>query len=455
MTQKQNNKFEDIIEKSLLALKECDTIAEACEIIGISARSLQKKFESSSLRPPSFYLKDKNIEIATLDENQKKMVISMYSDISGTGKTVAEISKKLKVSKDTIKNFIKDNNITHEGLPVTPQQKKSLTPEKLFEIVDELRDLDFVSKLEAREETSLREDAQKWRNWKKNTEEKVFNTLKEELNKYSVKKLQFQTINDFCAVLSLQDTHYGRLASKIETGEDTDLEKQEAELFHCVNELISKVKPFGTPEVLYLTIGGDFLNSDNSKLETTKGTAQDSFPSHAHVQVKASILLVKLIDLLRQFFPQIHLINSNGNHDSDSGISLFLFVSAWFREQNDVISIFSENSDLNVRKRQYRTYGDNLLAFSHGDTSTTADMPVVIANEASEMWGRTKHRLLFSGHYHHHISKDISGVQFIQVPSLAVEDRWGYGKGFGPKKGAVIVLVDKQNGLMAEIFSNI
>jgi len=42
----------------------------------------------------------------------------------------------------------------------------------------------------------------------------------------------------------------------------------------------------------------------------------------------------------------------------------------------------------------------------------------------------------------------------VQVPSLALDDRWSYSKGFQNEKGLTIVLLDKEKGYMAEIMAH-
>jgi hypothetical protein len=55
-------------------------------------------------------------------------------------------------------------------------------------------------------------------------------------------------------------------------------------------------------------------------------------------------------------------------------------------------------------------FGKVLLAAHHGDKAKADRMVHFLADQYAEMWGRTKHRFLFTGHLHHHKSQAIGGV---------------------------------------------
>jgi hypothetical protein len=90
----------------------------------------------------------------------------------------------------------------------------------------------------------------------------------------------------------------------------------------------------------------------------------------------------------------------------------------------------------------------------HGDGAKLKNAPVIIANEARDVWGETKHTILLTGHHHYRISQDLFGIQHVQVPSLALDDRWSNTKAYQNEKGMTIVLIDHQRGYMAEIMSH-
>lgn len=460
-------KFNNLIEKSLLTLKDSATVKEACVKLAVSERSLRRTFKKASLQSPAHYLNTKLLEESLTDE-QKKLIIALYSDYAGKPKPISDISKKLNLPKEIIRNFIKENDLTHDGLPVTIKQKQNLTPEKLFSIVDELRDLNLSNNLEYKEKASLKEDAQKWRKFKNSIlnsilpifEKKVqnYNKQHEEKNEESLKNSQN---DEYALVIPLQDFHWGKLSKKIDVGPEHEhnfsiLKKS---LSDSVVFLQDKIEKNGKPEITYLTIGGDFLHVDSSKNETTKGTKQDSESTFSFMLVSGVFEMVNYIDKLILLSKKIKLIPTKGNHDSDSTISLYTMISFWYKDHPNVETYFGdlknisefEKLPIKIATRSYEKYGNTLLCFTHGHGARKNDMPLIIAQEARELWSQTKYVYFFQGHFHHKHIKDNQGVMQIQVPSIAGADSWHETNGYTTSnKALAFYCIDKQKGLFCE-----
>lgn len=432
------------IAKAVQILSQSSSVEEAAGILGISSRSLRRGFANAGMLQPVSYLPYN----AELSKNKKQKIVELYSDVGGE-LTAQEIAISEEIPLEDVQKVIKEKKLTHKSLPVT--DSKLLDFEKLAKS-REIRDYKLKAKFKELESDKIKSDAAKWQNWKQNIGNALFKVLEDSIKEYSVEQLDVKKSDPFIAVLSIQDFHLGRYASKLEVGKETNIEKQEKDIMDCVRDLVNKVAKFGKPDYFMLSVGGDFANSDNSKGTTTNGTPQDSLPSHALIQVKSSMIKIKIIDLLRQLAPVI-LVPTGGNHDRDESVSMYLFASAWFKDSEDVTTFFHE-PDANLAGRQYRTYGKNLIAFAHGDGPKIKNMPAIIANEARELWGKTQHTTVLTGHHHFRISQDLFGMQHVQVPSLALDDRWSYSKGFQNEKGLSIVLLDKEKGYMAEIMSH-
>lgn len=437
------------IAHAVQILSTCLTVEEACEKLHINSRQLRRIFANSGMMPPASYLRYTAPE---LNKKQKQKIRELYSEIGGS-LSAQDIALELKVPLEQVKDFIAAEKLTHKSLPYTKEESAKVLDSDKVEKALEIRNYKLKAHIENVEIEKIKLDANKWQTWKENVGRHLFTMLSKAVTNYKVDKIEIKPVKDFCALLSIQDFHLGRFGSRLEVGKDTGVEKQKKQILECVDDLISKAVLYGCPEILYLTVGGDFNNSDNSKMTTTNGTQQDSVPSHVYLQFESSMLYIKIIDKLRQVFPKIEIIPTPGNHDRDTSIANYLFVSAWYRNCDDVITMFN-TVDPNLSQRQYREYGSNLLAFSHGDGAKIKTSPVVIANEAREMWGRTKHTILVTGHHHYRISQDLFGIQHVQVPSLALDDRWSYSKAFQNEKGMTMILVDKEKGYMAEIMSH-
>jgi hypothetical protein len=430
-------------------LSTCLTVEEACEKLNISSRQLRRAFSDCGMMPPASYLRYVPTE---LSKKQKEKITQLYSEIGGA-LSASDIAEYLKVPLEKVKEYISKEKLTHKSLPYTKEENiKALDSEKVEKAL-EIRNYKLKAHIENVEIEKIKLDANKWQTWKENVGRHLFSLLSNHVTGYKVEKIKLDTRLDYAGVLSIQDFHLGRYAARLEVGKDTNLEIQEQHILECVDDLVSKVTLFGAPEKLYLTVGGDFVNSDNSKLTTTSGTPQDSIPSHVYLQVRSGMLYIKIIDRLRQVFPVIELVPTPGNHDRDTSVANYMFVSAWYRNSEDIVTYF-DNENATLQQRQYRRYGNNLLAFMHGDGAKLKNAPVIIANEARDVWGETKHTILLTGHHHYRISQDLFGIQHVQVPSLALDDRWSNTKAYQNEKGMTIVLIDHQRGYMAEIMSH-
>lgn len=429
-------------------LSNCITVEEACSKLNITSRQLRRAFSDAGMLSPGSYLRYTAPE---LTKKQKEKITELYSEVGGS-LSVPEIAEYLKVPIEQVKEFVASQKITHKSLPYTKEDESKLDSDKIKKAL-EVRNYKIKAHIENVEMEKIKLDANKWQSWKESVGNHLFTLLNKSITNYKVPKIQLDKKSDFAAILSIQDFHLGRFASKLEVGKDTFIEKQKEHIHNCVDDLIKKTSLFGKPDILYLTIGGDFSNSDNSKMTTTSGTPQDSVPSHVLLQFESSMLYIEIIDKLRQLFPVIELVPTPGNHDRDTSISNYLFVSAWFRNCEDVVTLF-DNRNTTMQQRQYRQYGQNLLAFSHGDGAKIKQSPVIIANEARELWGQTKHTILVTGHHHYRISQDLFGIQHVQVPSLAMDDRWSHTKAFQNEKGMNIILIDKEKGYIAELMSH-
>lgn len=434
------------VMQAISVLSKSKSVVDAANLLNLSTRQLRRMFLDAGMLSPASYLP---FTETGLTKSQKKRIRHLYSEFGGEN-TATEIAELLQIPVTYIQEYIKQYKITHSSLPLDEEELNNIDDSEKIKKLLEVKNYKIKAKLETLEAKRLATDADKWRTWEETVGTELFELLARTVPKYEVEKLDIPaTGNPFSVIASIQDFHFGRLASSMEVNDDTDMDIQEKDLFEAVNRILFRIRGFGKPEALYLTVGADFLNSDNPQSKTSMGlTPQDSYPSHTVLQVRGTLLYIKLIDLLRQFFPKIFIIKCDGNHDKVASLSMYLFVCAFYRNCSDIITNFE---DKNFRSRQYRKYGNSLLMFDHGEIPIK-DIPSIILTEARELVGITTNIIYHSGHYHH-LVVDRGNIVWVQGQSLAKEDRWHYSKGYQSKRGISVVLVDKETGYMAEVSS--
>lgn len=220
-------------------------------------------------------------------------------------------------------------------------------------------------------------------------------------------------------VVDLADCHIGKLSRAYESGSEYDIEIAKARVLEGFNGIMAKSAAFNVERVM-IVIGNDQLHYDNPHYTTTKGTKQDpsgmffdmfNHALEAYVTVVESALHRANVDIV--FNPS--------NHDLMSGWMLARTLEAWFHNCDRV------TFDTSMRHRKYYKYGKNLIATSHGDGAKEADMPMLIAHEAPELWATTTFRYCYMHHIHHkkqvkfQSGKDYIGltVEYMRSPSEA------------------------------------
>ncbi len=202
---------------------------------------------------------------------------------------------------------------------------------------------------------------------------------------------------------------------------------------------------FGRPRDWIVPVGSDNIHADTDAGTTTKGTILDCSGSYARMFLAACSLYEEIIAKLRAV-AQVELIAVPGNHDRVSTMMLTAWLQARYREVTDV-KVGSA-----VAHRTYLLRGKTLCGITHGDTIKDEKLPLLMASEAPEMWGASRHRIIWTGHLHTDRSDEYAGVRVQHCPSLAPADRWHHRSGYqGNTKAISAYLVDHEDGLVASL----
>jgi hypothetical protein len=228
--------------------------------------------------------------------------------------------------------------------------------------------------------------------------------------------------DDLLTLYAVADMHLGLYAWAPEAGEDFDLAKAEEVLCGAVDRLVSSAPPSGRGLLLNL---GDFTHTDDSRNETPSGKnrldVDTRFPKVMQVGLRA---LVHCVRRLLEKHAEVDVWMVAGNHDPHVSYMLALALDAFFDADPRV------TVDLSPGQYKYMEFGQNLIASHHGHLAKSAQLPLIMAADQPEAWGRTKHRRFWCGHVHHDEVKEYPGVTVEYVRTLAAKDAWATGAGF-------------------------
>lgn len=291
----------------------------------------------------------------------------------------------------------------------------------------------------------------------RNTENVVsFDEMREdfikEVSKHSPK---FEKINrkkskdPHLLVVDIADLHIGKLAVDSESGDAYNVKTAIKRGIEGIEGLIQKSNGFEIDQILFV-IGNDVLHTDNGRT-TTKGTPQDTDGAWYENYKQARELYVKCIERLLSV-ADVHVCHNPSNHDYVSGFMLADSVYSWFRKSKNV------TFDVSNAHRKYYKYGVNMIGTTHGDGAKMEQLPLIMANEAKDIWSKTEFRYIYLHHIHHkdqvkfRSGKDYHGVtvEYLRSPSAA--DSWHHIHGFQhAPKGIEAFVHHKEFGQVSRI----
>jgi len=244
-------------------------------------------------------------------------------------------------------------------------------------------------------------------------------------------------------VIDPADIHIGKLCSISDSGEyNTDIAVKR--VLDGVAGIINKARGFEIDKILFIA-GNDILHTDNTKKTTTALTPQDTDGMWHENFITARKLYVDLIEMMLPI-ADVHVVFNPSNHDYMSGYYLLDSISSWFNKSTNI------TFDCSITHRKYFQYGLNLIGSTHGDGAKTIDLGPLMANERPELWGKTKHRYIYTHHVHHKTSKDMIGVTIESLRSPSGTDAWHNKSGYtGVPRAVEGFIHHKEDGQVARI----
>ena len=240
-------------------------------------------------------------------------------------------------------------------------------------------------------------------------------------------------------VLSIQDLHFGK-EGNLNVADDFKL---------AIENLVLRAYSSHKVEKIVYVIGGDLLNMDTFGGLTTKGTPVDSDQRAQDAYNDAFDAMFWSVNYIKQFCNDLQVVYLPGNHDRLSSYHLVHALSKCFNEPNITF-------DATYAERKVVVYGQNFLAFEHGDV-TKKMTALVYATEFPAEWGLTSYRTCYTGHFHNKkvtefvTDNEVHGFAIKHLPSLSKTDYWHYHNKFtGAKRQAVMEIHHINKGKISE-----
>ena len=170
-----------------------------------------------------------------------------------------------------------------------------------------------------------------------------------------------------------------------------------------------------------IIIGGDVLHSDFLiKTQTASNTQLDHVEMIRAVE-EAESFFSSLLELSLKYGKRVEVKAVSGNHDTDSQYMFVWGLSKKFPQ------VAFENVLNNKRLAfQFDKIG---VMVAHGNLALKR-LPMLFANEYSDIWSSSTYRLIASGHFHTEKIQDVDGVVMHQFGTVKPNDPYEVANGY-------------------------
>lgn len=250
-------------------------------------------------------------------------------------------------------------------------------------------------------------------------------------------------------ILDPADMHFGKLGCREEVFEEYNMKIARERMLDGCAGIVREANRYSVEKII-LVLGNDLVHTDTPKRTTTSGTPQDTDGMWWQAYKSAQACCVSVIDSLLPV-ADIEVVYCPSNHDFMLGFCLLDSIQGWYHNYKQI------TFDCRIAHRKYRTYGDNLLGFSHGDGAKLADTPLLMATEAAD-FSKCRHRNVYLHHFHHMKKvqflngEDKIGVTVEYLRSASGPDRWHFTQGYtGVPKAVEGFIHHPQDGQVGKI----
>lgn len=257
-------------------------------------------------------------------------------------------------------------------------------------------------------------------------------------------------------VPNIFDLHLGKLSWKEETGEEYNLEIAKERFNLALYDLLQKSSGYNYNQI-YFPVGNDIYHTDKSTpfASTTAGTPMQESDAWQKIFTAGHVMITRAImEMAKDNFVEVPMVYSN--HDWERVYYLGEILQAVFANHPNV----KINNQPHPRK--YKLFGETLIGLAHGHNEKAQELPLIMAQEASELWSKSFYREWLVGHLHHKQSymtqtaKDYRSVQVSYMTSPSATDSWHNNKAFkGAIKGAEGMIYNSQEGKVGVVIHNI
>jgi hypothetical protein len=251
------------------------------------------------------------------------------------------------------------------------------------------------------------------------------------------------TESDLLTLYPLADVHLGMQAWGKETGEDYDTEIAAERVRSWVAQCVASSPASETAIILGV---GDMTHADDQTSMTPKSKHILDVDTRHFKTLEVSIsALATAIETAAAKHKRVIVRILPGNHDPHTYMAIMFALSERYRDDKR-IAVQKVPGEFFAHE-----FGKVMIASHHGDKAKADRLVMFLADTYPELWGRTKHRFLFTGHLHHHKSQDIGGVQWEQLRAVTAKDAYAVAHGYSARAQLQAVTFHRERGEVSRV----
>lgn len=251
---------------------------------------------------------------------------------------------------------------------------------------------------------------------------------------------------DLLNLIPVGDHHFGMLAWRPEVGASYDVEIAEDLLNKAGDELIHAGPACS---VCVIALMGDYLHYDGWKALTPENRnlldTDTRFPKMVRAAMRSAR---RLIETAKTRHGKVHVIVELGNHDTAAAVHIAEHLAVLY-ENDPQVTI-----DTSPAFFHYYEFGDVLLGTHHGHTVKLDKLPLVMASDRREAWGRTTFHHWYTGHVHHEEHRAYPGCTVETMNILPPADAYAHQLGYRPIRNMKSIVYHRKFGEVARYTVN-
>lgn len=251
------------------------------------------------------------------------------------------------------------------------------------------------------------------------------------------------------AEMGIVDLHMGKYSRAVETNSDYDLQIAEQCFRGATDHFLEKMSRDPIEKIVW-PVGHDAMHFSTQQNSTPSGNPMDVSGRYFEVYECLMQNYVWAIERSLEVAP-VEFYYLPGNHDPLVSFHAARELAAYFRHQKHV------TFNIGPKTRKYIEYGINMIGWSHGNREDIKTLPVLMAKEEPEIWGRTRQREIHIGHKHllKIWAESFAGIRVRILGSMSGHDAWHYGEGYQDRRTSECFIWNYEHGEAAHYNFNI